>query len=105
MAAPINISGKNNFIQDGVANIKKVIEDNKSSISERIKEIYTDDILLPITPSVAIVFSSANNDLRSASLMSRRNYTYHLHYDIWYYHSEIDESTKINHVTEVGWQI
>jgi len=105
MTAPISISGKENFIQDGVANIKKVIEDNKSSFNERIKKIYTDDILLPETPSVSIVFNSASNDLRSASAMSRRNYTYHLRYDIWYYHSEISENTKINHLTEIGWQI
>lgn len=101
----INWAGQGNFIRDGVRNIKQVIEDNKNSLSTRINDIYTEDIMLPNTPSVAIVFNRMRYDLRSASLRARRNYTFHLFYDIWYYHSELSENVKHEHVSELGWEI
>ena len=106
MSSPIDVSGLGNLFENGVANIKKVIDDNQGSLHcGRLKAIYTEDEILPLTPSVAILFQGFDNDLRSASDMVRRNYTFNLNYDIWYYHSELDKNVRRSEITSVLWQL
>ncbi len=103
----IDIAGLQNLFENGLENIKKVIEDNQSSFKTpgRLKEIYTEDEILPLTPSMAVLFTSAENELRSASGLSRLKYTMNLHYDLWYYHSELNDNTRREEITEILWQI
>lgn len=102
---PINVSGFDNLFENGVENIVKLIHENKSSIKVNLADIYDDDILLPATPSVAVMFDSATPNLRAAHLTSRRRYTYDIRFDVWYYHSELNENVKRKHVTEIAWQL
>jgi hypothetical protein len=105
LPTPLDISGHGNIYQNGVENIKQVMEDNKSSLYVTLKEIYDDDVVLPLTPSVAIMFDSAGTTLRAASGFHRRSYTISLRYDLWYYHSELKQDTKREHVVQIAWQI
>ncbi len=106
MASPIDISGLNNLYLNGLENIKLIIDDNQGSLKcGRLKAIYTEDVVLPLTPSIAILFTGSENVLRSASNLTRRNYTMNLSYDLWYYHSELNDNTRREEITEVLWQI
>lgn len=106
MANPIDVSGLNNLYLNGLENIKKVIDDNQSGLKcGRLKQIYTEDEILPLTPSIAILFTGSENVLRSASNLTRRFYTMNLSYDLWYYHSELNDNTRREEITEVLFQI
>ena len=102
----IDIAGFQNLFANGLENIKKVIEDNQSSLKcGRLKQIYSDDVVLPLTPSIAIMFTGSEQTLRSASNLTRLNYKMDLRYDLWYYHSELNDNTRREDITEILWQI
>lgn len=103
--AEIDVSGFCNLFENGVANIKQVVEDNKSSLTVNLKEVYDEDVALPITPSVAVAFDSSTSVLRAAHALSRRRKTYDMRFEVWYYHSELNENVRRKQVTEVAWQI
>ena len=103
----INISSKDNLFENGVANIKNVLENNnlESILGWKLKQIYDEDISLPETPSVAVLFDSSRMQLREASNLTRRRYTYNLRYSIWYYHSELDANFRHKEITWRMWQL
>lgn len=99
---------KENYYVDSVDAVKALLQPHSSELN--ISEIYDFDVYNPITPSIAVVFTDSDEELRTTEgqvvvNLGQARYTIYIYLEIWYYHEQFSESTNFREIARKMWQI
>ena len=104
--AVIDDRGENNLYRNAVLNLKEVLKNNfYNETGRKLREIYEEDVLNPITPSVSILVVDSKDIMREANAFTSLRYTINIGMEVWYYHADLTEETKRNEITYILWEI
>lgn len=102
----IDFMGEGNLYRNAVLNCIEVLKNNMVSETGReIKQFYEEDVNSPITPSIAVLASDSDDEMRASQNLSRIRYTINIGLEVWYYHSDLTEEVKRNEITYILWEI
>lgn len=104
--AAIDFRGDDNLYRNAVRNCIQVLKDNFNRRTGRhIRQYYEEDVSNPVTPSVAVLVSASEDQLRESQALRQMRYTINIGMEVWYYHADLTEEVKRNEITYILWEI
>ena len=108
MARDIDLGDKGNILDNASANIEELFNlYQKDECGLRLSKIYSEDIRVPVSNSVAIDIEGveASREGRAISGFNQHRYTLYITVAVWYYHEEMNPDVRKKEIQNILWKI